>query len=123
MAYTYYNTTIKMTMSPLILCIPRVECTVTKDYIHSVFSKLKIGKIESVQEIPLCNGSQYKRIIVKISWIHNDISNYIQTRLLNDQTIKIVHSMPWYWLCVKYIKNIPKKLHGPDPTMMKMSQC
>ena len=110
-------------MSSLIVCIPRVECTVTKDYIHSVFSKLKIGKIESVQEIPLCNGSQYKRIIVKISWISNEVSNYIQTRLLNNQTIKIVHAMPWYWLCVKYIKNIPKKLAGPDPAMIKMSQC
>ena len=109
-----------MSVPPILLCIPRIECTISKDYIYKIFSKLRIGKIESLQEIPLHNGSQYKRIILKIIWATNDISLYIQNRLLHEQTVKIVYDMPWYWLCVKYAKHQTKKIPGPDPAMMKM---
>jgi hypothetical protein len=107
-----------MTISPIVLCIPRMECAVPKDYILQIFQKLKIGKIDSIQEIPLHNGTQYKRIIVKVHWnLQNIRAQNIHKRLSQDKSIKIVHSMPWYWLCVKYIKHTAK-LQGPNPDMM-----
>jgi hypothetical protein len=95
-----------------------MECSVTKDYILRIFKKLNLGKIDSIQEIPLHNGSHYKRIIVKVKWdLQNDRAQDIYDRLSCDKSIKIVHSMPWYWLCVKYIKHTAK-LQGPNPDMM-----
>jgi hypothetical protein len=83
------------------LCIPRIEASITKDYIFNVFSKLKIGYIEKIIEIPLKNDPKHKRIIIKIIWSEiNPKSIEIQNRLTNQETIKVVHNMPWYWKIV-----------------------
>jgi hypothetical protein len=83
------------------LCIPRIEASITKDYIFNVFSKLKIGYIEKIIEIPLKNDPKHKRIIIKIIWSEiNPKSIDIQKRISNQETIKVVHNMPWYWKVV-----------------------
>jgi len=83
------------------VCIPRMDITVTKEYIFKIFSKLKIGYIERIIEIPLRNDSKHKRIIIKFRWNEmNPKSKDIKSRLEKNETIKVVHNMPWYWKMV-----------------------
>jgi hypothetical protein len=80
------------------LCIPRIENCITKEYIKNTFSKLNIGKINNIIEIPLRNDTAYKRIIIKLQWNDNtENSIFIRKHLEETGCIKIVHNMPWYW--------------------------
>jgi hypothetical protein len=89
------------------LCIPRIENSITKNYIFNTFAKLKIGKIEAINEIPLRNDTKHKRIIIKILWNESAPNSInILSRLKNNETIKIVHNMPWYW---KVVATMPQK--------------
>ena len=83
------------------LCIPRIDSSVTREYIFDTFCKLKIGYIENILEIPLRNDTKHKRVIIKIRWNENNkLSENIKSRLDNEETIKVVHEMPWYWKVV-----------------------
>jgi hypothetical protein len=64
-------------------------------------------KIEAINEIPLRNDTKHKRIIIKILW-NETTPNSINmiSRLNNNETIKIVHNMPWYW---KVVATTPQK--------------
>ena len=88
------------------LCIPRMETTVTKEYIHDVFKKIKIGQILCIREIPLRNDSKHKRVILTINSNSSHESKYINERLKNNDPINIVHNMPWYW---KVVPTHPQK--------------
>ena len=89
-----------------LLCIPRMENIITKDYILRTFNKLKIGSIEQISEIPLRNDTRYKRIIIKVNWSDSDNANFIQNRLDNNETVKVVYEFPWFW------KVVSKGNHG-----------
>ena len=80
------------------ICIPRIESSISKDYIYKTLCNLHIGKIEKITEIPLKNDPTHKRIIIKLHWNQNSIN--IQKTILNTGSIKIVHNMPWYWKIV-----------------------
>jgi predicted metal-dependent TIM-barrel fold hydrolase len=83
------------------LCIPRLEKTVNRSYILKTFTKLNIGYIESINEIPLRNDANYKRIIIKVIWnTSTPNSNIMLEHLQNNETVKVVHDMPWYWKVV-----------------------
>lgn len=87
-----------MNTIPTTLCIPRIESTIKKDYIFNIFQKLKIGYIERITEIPLRNDTKHKRIIIIIHLnINNPTSLNIHKRIENNENIKIVYDMPWYW--------------------------
>ena len=80
------------------ICIPRIETSITKEYIFKTLIDLKIGYIQRISEIPLRNDPTHKRIIINIQWnnsAHNAI--YIQKHLTESGSVKIVHDMPWYW--------------------------
>lgn len=83
------------------LCIPRVNSSLTKDYIYSIFNKLDVGVIEKMTEIPLRTDSTHKRIIICIRWNkHNPLVCKIKEHLSNSGCFKLVHDMPWYWKVV-----------------------
>jgi hypothetical protein len=82
------------------ICIPRVDMNVSKGFIFNIFKQMKIGYIEGIYEIPIRNDDQYKRILIKIRWNKSQMANYINERFNTDQNIKVVYSMPWYWICV-----------------------
>jgi len=82
------------------LCIPRIENIITKDYVLKTFNKLRIGSIEQINEIPLRNDARYKRIIIKVNWSDSDNADFIQRRLDNNETVKVVHDFPWFWKVV-----------------------
>lgn len=83
------------------ICIPRLELSVSKDYIHRILSDLKIGSIKQIIEIPLRNEPSYKRIIIKLEWNNYAQSSLnIQKQLADRGSIRLVHNMPWYWKIV-----------------------
>jgi hypothetical protein len=89
------------------ICIPRMESNITKSYIFKVFCNLKVGYIENITEIPFHVNPQFKRVIVRLKWNDSEHSKYIQSRFQSGTNVKIVHSMPWYWICV------PNRLQRP----------
>ena len=106
---------------PIILCIPRVSTTVSREYIYETIQKLGIGCIETLHEIPLQHSNNLKRIIIRVKWdLSSPQSQHIHSILSDNKSIKIVHSMPWYWICVKYIKQGAKEVRpGLDPSLLK----
>jgi hypothetical protein len=79
------------------LCIPRIECTITKEFIIKTFNNLNIGNIEKLKEIPLRNDIKHKRILLTLKINNSEDSLLIKERIEKDETIKIVYDMPWYW--------------------------
>ena len=92
-----------------VLHIPKTDNSITQEYIKTIFSKL--GTVKQINEIPY---TKYKKIFVHILLDNSIQSIAIKTLLTTHQSIKIVHSMPWYWTCHKYVKPI----HGPNPNIM-----
>jgi urease accessory protein UreE len=82
------------------LCIPRIDSTITKDYIYKKLCNLKAGKIEKITEIPLKNDSTHKRILFKITWQNNEMAKKLQDNLEKFNSINLVYDMPWYWKIV-----------------------
>jgi len=106
----------------IILCIPRVSTSISREYIFNIITKMNIGSIETLHEIPLQNSNHFKRIIIRVSWdLRSPNSQRIYSILSEGKSIKIVHSMPWYWICVKYVKQGAKETRGGlDPALAKM---
>ena len=95
------------------LCIPRVATSVSKEYIIQTIEKMHIGCVETIQEIPLVNNNAFNRIIIRIKWdTSSPQSQWIYDTLSENKSIKIVHSMPWYWICVKYVKQVPSRVYS-----------
>ena len=88
------------------ICIPCVDQTIPKSFIFSTLCKMQIGYIESIIEYPVKNKEMYKRVIIKLKWNRSELSKYIQDRFESGQNIKIVYSMPWYWIGVLCRDNI-----------------
>jgi hypothetical protein len=82
------------------ICIPRIESSISKEFIYKTFCNLKIGIIERITEIPLRNDPTHKRVIIKLLWNKTVSSINIQKTLSNMGSIKLVYNMPWYWKIV-----------------------
>lgn len=82
----------------LTICIPRIESNMSNDYIFKVFSKLRIGIIQKITDVPLRSDHDYKRVFIKLKWdVNQTTSSFIYNRLKSGDTVKIVYEMPWYW--------------------------
>jgi hypothetical protein len=82
------------------LCIPRIEKSITKEYIYKKLCDLNAGKIERLTEIPLKNDPTHKRILFKIQWQTSETSKKIQEQLHRKKMVNIVYELPWYWKIV-----------------------
>ena len=82
------------------LCIPRVNATISKDYIYDKLCNLQAINIERIIEIPLKNDPTHKRILLKVQWKNTETSKKIQDQFHKTNTINYVHDFPWYWKIV-----------------------
>ncbi len=79
------------------ICIPKVEGTVNKSFIYKVFDRYNFGKIK---KIDLIKTNNYKRAFIHYSYWHdNNNANYAKDLILSGEDIKLIYSMPWYWIC------------------------
>lgn len=83
-----------------ILCIPRMDNTTHKQYILNILYKLNWGHVSIINEIPLRNEPNYKRILIRVKW--DECSYDIRSRIYNGDSIKLVHDInsPWFWKIV-----------------------
>tara|TARA_B110000879_G_C11150168_1_gene504212 strand:+ start:797 stop:1072 length:276 start_codon:yes stop_codon:yes gene_type:complete len=80
------------------ICIPRVEATMSRNYIEDIIRDMKIGLIETIREIPLHKDIHYKRVILKIRWDTKNVkTNQILTSMKENGSVNLVYDMPWYW--------------------------
>ena len=82
------------------LCIPRMELSVSRDYIYSIFNRLNVGHIEHLNEIPLRNESDHKRVILRIRWNQSPTAINMRQFLNEKGYVNIVYDMPWFWKVV-----------------------
>lgn len=93
------------------LCIPRMDMGIPKSYIFKAMCKLQIGFIETIIEIPFVPyfdpnekksrpTAEYKRVIIRVKWNETESAQYVRKRFADGKNIKIVHSMPWFWICM-----------------------
>jgi hypothetical protein len=94
-----------MQSDKIILFVPKIDNSVSSDYIKTIFEKL--GTILKINEI---NYTKYRKVFVHI--VPQD--DLFKTLLEDYPTVKIVHSMPWYWTCYQYVR----KINGPNPNIM-----
>lgn len=95
----------------LSICIPRVDETVTNDYIRKTFIDVLFGSkkpdcniIEKIDLIGRTNekGETYKRAFIHFcNWdkINTDNSIAIWDKLHAGEIIKVMHNQPNYWKC------------------------
>jgi len=89
------------------VCIPRMEKSVSKDYILQTFKRFNIGTVTTCKEIPLRNDDNYKRVIISIILNGNEKSKIFQNKLQDDKPIHLMHSIPLYWKIFKYKPQTP----------------
>jgi hypothetical protein len=78
-----------------------METDIPVDYIRQVFEQVgAFDTIYKIIELPLRNDSNYKRIIIKLTWNQTTRATELQTLLRDRGEIKLVHSMPWFWKIV-----------------------
>ena len=94
----------------ILICIPCVEEKISNKFIFKVFCNLQIGFIESMQEYTVKHKEYYKRIVIRVKLNKSDMAKYIQTRFDEGKNIKIVYSMPWYWICVLCRENMSPRI-------------
>lgn len=83
------------------MCIPRVEASMTLDYIKSKLNGLNIGHVRHIREIPLRSDPTHKRILMRFHWNeNNNKSTVLQKQMEELGSLKVVYDMPWYWKLV-----------------------
>ena len=86
-----------MTNNPTI-CIPKINNTITKYDIQSVFKKLNIGEIQDIRFV----GKYSKTAYIKIErWYEKAHALEFRERLIEEKPINVVYNFPWFWKCVK----------------------
>lgn len=94
-----------------ILCIPRVSGNITKKYVKEVFDKLSWGETVSIsilnkQKSRIQQNSislNSSCIFITLNWNKNAVTDSIKTKLLNNDSIKLVYNDIVFWKI--YAKN------------------
>lgn len=97
------NTHNKTTTMETILCIPRMDSAIARQYIFKTLCKLKWGHVSILNEIPLRNEPTQKRILWRVRWdpCSTDATEY-KKRMQSGESVKLVHDVdsPYFWKIV-----------------------
>lgn len=87
-----------------------MDSNITQEYIYETFAKINVGNIISLKEIPLKNDVKHKRVIISL-YLNGitEYSNIFKERITNNESIKLVYDMPWYWKIVPLKSTYPQK--------------
>lgn len=92
-----------------VLCIPRVPGNVSKDYVKSIFDKLSWGETVNVSvvnksnmrnnrnQLSVKNTLSYSCVFITLKWFKNDAIESIKTKLMNNESIKLVYNDIVFW--------------------------
>ena len=80
-----------------IICIPKVDRNINKNFIYDIFERANFGKIK---KIDLINTNYTKRAFIHYeSWNTNKRTIKVKNWLIEGKDIKIIYNKPWYWKC------------------------
>ena len=80
------------------LCIPRIENTIELNYVKSIFTRMNIGEIKGIFEIPSRAEVKFKRVMIQIDIDEkNEKGNFIMKRMNLGKDVKVVYNSPCYW--------------------------
>lgn len=89
-------------MSSPSICIPRIIFNVDHNHIKLTFESIfGIGTIDRIDIVPTRNTDYpFTRAFIHFTyWPDDHDSIYIRNRLINGNSIKIVHDYPRFWKC------------------------
>ena len=80
------------------VCIPKVEDTLSSEYIKCIMEKTKMGSIKQYTELAWKNDPRYKRILMRIQVSStNENIGLWKERLHSGESINIVYNFPRVW--------------------------
>ena len=80
------------------LCIPRLENTIELNYVKSIFTKMNVGEIKGIFEIPLRAEVKFKRVMIQMNIDENkEAGDFIMKRMNSGKDVKVVYNSPCYW--------------------------
>ena len=80
------------------LCIPRLENTIELNYVKSIFTKMNVGEIKGIFEIPLRAEVKFKRVMIQMNIDENkEVGDFIMKRMNSGKDVKVVYNSPCYW--------------------------
>ena len=92
-----------------VLCIPRVSGNVSKDYVKNIFDKLSWGETVNVSvvnksnmrtnrnQLSVKNTLSHSCVFITLKWFKNDAIESIKTKLMNNESIKLVYNDIVFW--------------------------
>ena len=89
------------------LCIPRIENTTELNYVKSIFTRMDIGDIKDMFQIPLRAEVKFKRVMIQMNIDEKkEKGEFIMKRINSGKDVKIVYNSPCYWKV--YLRRINK---------------
>lgn len=80
------------------LCIPRLENTIELNYVKSIFTRMNVGEIKGIFEIPLRAEVKFKRVMIQMNIDENkEGGDFIMKRMNSGKDVKVVYNSPCYW--------------------------
>ena len=80
------------------ICIPRVDATMSRNYIEDILGNMKVGSVQTIKEFPLHKDTSHKRVLIRMRWNTNNIkTKQILTGMKDNGSVNLVYDMPWYW--------------------------
>ena len=83
------------------ICIPKLDESVTKNFIYTVFEKYNIGNIKKIHLVQLKNKNNKLGFIYFHNLNNNKNGELVKKCLENEEDFKVMYSFPWYWKCYK----------------------
>lgn len=103
----------------VVLCIPKLEVYISREFIVSCFEEKDIGCIEKIIELPHKNNPLYKRIILHIVLSEeSENAKLLRGRFSEKKDVKLVYKFPWYWKVVEANNIRTPQIHATDPNTM-----
>ena len=84
------------------LCIPSVPISVSRDAVLLALSRLNIGRIYYVREIPFTHPRtegtpESRRITFRLAWYDNPILVDVKQRIKDGLSVCVVYDFPKFW--------------------------
>ena len=83
------------------ICIPKLDESVTKNFMFKIFEKQNIGNIKKIHLVKLKNKNNKLGFIYFNNLNDNENGQLVKKCIENEEDFKIMYNFPWFWKCYK----------------------
>jgi hypothetical protein len=87
--------------SEVCICIPKINETVTKKFIKTIFNQYNLGPIKKINVVYSKEKSNKLAFVYFRHLNSSENSTKIKQYLEADLDFKIMYDFPWFWKCYK----------------------